>query len=171
MGKDRLLEWEWLETLIADVPHVVIGGMAVNQFAPPRHTEDFDVAVAAKDLQIVVEKLKTAGFEVVGELGIGGFSLRSPKGVMIDVVLLDEEWADDAVQHPYRVGPFPVLDLPYLLLLKMKASRGVDIGDMQRMLHGASEEERNRVRKVFERYAPSDLEDLEQLILLSDQAW
>lgn len=53
----------------------------------------------------------------------------------------------------------------------MAASRGTDIGDIVRILHGTDETQRQRVRNVFQKCAPQDLGDLEQLIALSDQAW
>lgn len=171
MGKDRLSEWAWLEDILAGIPHVIIGGMAVNQFAPPRFTEDFDVAVAATELDNVVRALETSGFQATGTFSIGGKSLRAPDGTMVDIVLLDAPWAQEAIRHPYRVGQFPVLDIPYLVLLEMKASRAIDIGDMQRMLHGTTEQDRDRIRAVFRKYDVDDLDDLEQLIALSDQAW
>jgi hypothetical protein len=166
-----LSQWGWIEEILSAIPHVIVEGMAVNQFAPPRYTEHFDIAVGADEISAVVDALKQAGFEAVGALTIGGYSMRSPKGEVVDVLLLSEEWANEAVQNPYYVDAFPVLDLPYLVLLKMRASRGVDIGDMQRMLHGAIEEDRERIRAVFQKYDPNDLEDLEQLIILSDHAW
>lgn len=106
----------------------------------------------------------------MGELSIGGYSLKRENQIL-DIIILDETWADDAISSLRHVGLFPVLDLPFLILLKMSASRATDIGDIQRMLHGASDEERDRVRNAFQKYAPQDLEDLEQLIWLSDQAW
>lgn len=170
MGQDRLSEWEWLEGLIHHVPHVIVGGMAVNQFAPPRATEDIGIAVAVHDMKDILRVLHDAGFEQVSELSIGGYSLKRGHATL-DVLLLEEEWVNQALAKPHHVGPFPVIDLPYLILLKMAASRGTDIGDIQRMLHGANEAERARVRDIFAKYAPQDVEDLEQLISLSDHAW
>lgn len=89
----------------------------------------------------------------------------------LDILELDEPWLGEALQRPCRIGPFPVLDFPYLILMKMAANRGTDIGDIQRMLHGADELQRQQVRDVFRRFASQDLEDAEQLMALSDAAW
>jgi hypothetical protein len=59
-----------------------------------------------------------------------------------------------------------VLDLPYLILMKLMASRGVDIGDMTRMLGLAIKEDLERAREVVRTYSPEDSEDLETLIVL-----
>ncbi|MCC6791467.1 MAG: hypothetical protein IT336_07285 [Thermomicrobiales bacterium] len=48
----------------------------------------------------------------------------------------------------------------------MNASRGIDIGDLTRMLGLASEDDLNEVRRVIERYQPADIDDLEGLITL-----
>jgi hypothetical protein len=61
---------------------------------------------------------------------------------------------------------YPVLDLPYLVLMKMAISRAQDVADLSRMLGLASEEELGRVRSMMARYAPDEAEDLESLIYL-----
>lgn len=170
MAANRLLEWEWIENVLSELSHVIVEGMAVNQFAPPRATEDLDIALAVDDAQTAVSLLGQQGFKVVGELSIGGWTLQR-ETMSLDILELDEPWLGEALQRPCRIGPFPVLDLPYLILMKMAASRGTDIGDIQRMLHGADELQRQQVRDVFRRFASQDLEDVEQLIVLSDAAW
>jgi len=59
-----------------------------------------------------------------------------------------------------------VLDLPYLVLMKMESSRGRDFGDLTTMLGLASDEELARVRAAVARYAPAEVGDLESLIYL-----
>jgi hypothetical protein len=59
-----------------------------------------------------------------------------------------------------------VLDLPFLIIMKLRANRGIDIGDMTRMLGLASEDDRDRVRETVAMYQPEDSDDLEALILL-----
>ena len=96
-----------------------------------------------------------------------GFLARSPEGVDVDVILGDYPWLDEALAHS-RQDPagYPVLDLPYLVLMKMAASRTRDFGDLGTMLGLASEEELARVRAAVARYAPDEAEDLESLIYL-----
>jgi hypothetical protein len=69
--------------------------------------------------------------------------------------------------HPNQdPAGYPVLALPYLVLMKMASSRVQDTADTTRMLGLASEEELARVRAVVARYAPEEIEDLESLIYL-----
>jgi hypothetical protein len=58
------------------------------------------------------------------------------------------------------------LGLPFLVLMKMEASRSLDFGDLTRMLGLASDEELARVRSVVAHYVPNEAEDLESLIYL-----
>ena len=60
----------------------------------------------------------------------------------------------------------PVLPLPYLILMKFRASRAQDVADITRMLGQAGEVQLNAVREVFERWLPGNDEDLESLIAL-----
>nr|MDQ2687163.1 hypothetical protein [Armatimonadota bacterium] len=74
----------------------------------------------------------------------------------------------DAIQSPMTAGPdgLPIIALPYLALMKMRASRGIDIGDLTRMLGGADEDSLEQTRRVIGKYLPDGMEDLESLILL-----
>jgi hypothetical protein len=50
--------------------------------------------------------------------------------------------------------------------MKIIASRGIDIGDLTRMLGGADEESLRQVRQVIGANLPDAAEDLESMILL-----
>jgi hypothetical protein len=49
--------------------------------------------------------------------------------------------------------------------MKFNASRTIDLGDITRMLGLASEADLERVRTLFGRHSPADLEDLDSLIM------
>ena len=61
---------------------------------------------------------------------------------------------------------YPTIGLPYLILLKMDAQRAQDWADVSRMLGWASDADLDAVRAVFQRFSPTDLEDLESLIFI-----
>lgn len=50
--------------------------------------------------------------------------------------------------------------------MKIRASRGIDIGDLGRMLGAADDAALNKTRGVIRRYLPDGVEDLESLIFL-----
>jgi hypothetical protein len=53
----------------------------------------------------------------------------------------------------------PIIGLPYLVLMKLQASRGIDIGDLTRMLGGADETALRLVRRAVQDFLPDAVED------------
>jgi len=85
----------------------------------------------------------------------------------VDVIFSSALWVDEALLHPQRdPAGYPVLDLPYLVLMKLESSRALDLGDLARMLGLAAEMDLERVRNAVKRYAPDAIEDVESLIYL-----
>jgi hypothetical protein len=136
---------------------------------PERATRDLDALIPAADGREAGRRLREAGWEETGRLTIGGSAWLSPEGVRLDVVECSEPWCREAIaeaQANRDQQGLPVLPLPYLVLTKLRASRGRDVGDLTQMLGLADEAERNEVREAVARHAPEDLEDLEALIEL-----
>jgi len=76
-------------------------------------------------------------------------------------------WVREAIQHAIRLTDgLPYADLPYLVLMKLKASRVQDLADVSQMLGAAGAKDLARVRKTIRKYAPGDLQDMESLIAL-----
>jgi hypothetical protein len=159
--------WPDLRPVLQGIPWVVIGAVATRAYMPERATGALDILVRREDGDEVRERLEAAGYTFVTHLAVPGFLVHSPEGVEVDVVLGDDPWLDEALAHP-RQDPagFPVLDLPYLVLTKLVASRLQDVADLSRMLGLASDEELSSVRAVVTRYAPTEMDDLESLIYL-----
>lgn len=59
----------------------------------------------------------------------------------------------------------PVIPLPYLVIMKLDASRHQDVADLARMLGQASEQQLAEVRAAVQRWRPADQEDLEAIIV------
>ncbi len=76
-------------------------------------------------------------------------------------------WLDQALQQlEHDPAGYPVLGLPYLVLMKLSSMRAQDWADITRMLGLAKEADLNRVREIVARYSPEDSEDLESLIYI-----
>jgi|YelNatPaOPRAMG01_1025707.scaffolds.fasta_scaffold19831_7 hypothetical protein len=159
--------WPDLRSLLEGIPWAIAGAVATRAYMPERATRDLDILVRHIDSERVRQRLEAAGYRFISPLAVPGFFLQSPEGIEVDVVLGDFPWLEEALAHP-REDPagYPVLDLPYLVLMKMASSRAQDIADITRMLGLASDEELARVREVVARYAPEEAEDLETLIYL-----
>ena len=159
--------WPDLRPILQDIPWVIVGGVATRAYMPERATKDLDVLVRRQDGDEVRKRLEAAGCCYISPLAVPGFLARSPEGVDIDVILGDYPWLDEALAHPQQdPAGYPVLALPYLVLMKMATSRVQDTADVSRMLGLASEEELVRVREVVAHYAPEETDDLESLIYL-----
>ena len=159
--------WPDLRPVLHGIRWVVIGAVATRAYMPERATGALDILVRRQDGDEVRKRLEAASYTFVSQLAVPGFLFHSPEGVEVDVVLGDDPWLDEALANP-RQDPagFPVLDLPYLVLMKMESARGRDFGDLTTMLGLASDEELASVRAVVARYAPTEMDDLESLIYL-----
>nr|HID12423.1 hypothetical protein [Anaerolineae bacterium] len=165
--RTALNPWPDLRPVLRGIPWAIVGAVATRAYMPERATKDLDILIRREDGDEVRERLEAAGYRYVSRLAVPGFLAQSPEGVEVDVVLGDYPWLEEALTR-LRQDPagYPVLALPYLVLMKMESSRGRDLGDLTTMLGLASEEELAQVREVVARYAPEEAEDLESLIYL-----
>jgi hypothetical protein len=169
MQRTATVQWPDLTDILSPIEWAVVGAAATRLYMPERATKDFDIAIAVQEAERVRRKLTIAGYVRTGELSIGGSRWQSPDGIQIDVIEGHEEWwpqALAAAQSNRDEQGLPVLPFPYLILMKFNASRTIDLGDIARMVGLANEDQLQQVRALFRRYAPTDLEDLESLILL-----
>lgn len=159
--------WPDLRPILQDIPWVIVGAVATRAYMPERMTKDLDILVHYRDEDAALERMKAAGYRIVSDLAIPGFLLHSPDEVEVDLIFGDYPWLDEALAQP-RQDPagYPVLDLPYLVLMKVAVSRTQDLGDISRMLGLASEKELTRVRAIIARYDPDVADDVESLIYL-----
>jgi hypothetical protein len=159
--------WPDLRPILTGIPWVVVGAVATRAYMPERATKDLDILVRQQDGAEVEARLRAAGYKVVSRLAAPGFLVRAPDGAEVDVILGSYPWLNEALAHVRRdPAGYPVLDLPYLVIMKLAASRLQDTADLSRMLGLASDAELTRVRRAVARYAPDDLADLESLIFL-----
>lgn len=100
-----------------------------------------------------------------GSLSIGGSTWRLPDNTVLDVRGSDQPWARKAIQNP-NLSPhrLPIIPWPYLVVMKLQASRSQDLSDISRMLGGASETTLQEARKAVQNYCTEAVEDLESLI-------
>jgi hypothetical protein len=156
-----------LNRIIQETPFVVVGGVATRLYMPERMTLDIDILVFSQDAPGLYRELNQASGKQIGLLTVGGSSWQLADGTVLDVIESSEAWVTQAVQNP-NLDPtrLPIIALPYLVLMKLQASRAQDIADLSRMLGGADEELLRQVQAVVKTYMDDALEDLESLITL-----
>lgn len=149
-------------------PWCVVGAVAANAYMSPRQTADLDIAILARDRPQVHRALQGKGFRHVQELNIPGSTWAAPAGGNVDVLEMSQPWAADAMlkAESGRIASVPLMPLVYLVLMKLEASRSIDVGDLSRMLALATEQQLAEIRQLVGHWMPNDIEDLEQLLAL-----
>jgi hypothetical protein len=156
-----------LRAIIKEKPFVIVGGVATRLYMPERATLDLDILILASDAGSIHRELIQGDCIRLGDLTIPGSQWQLSDGTSLDVLESDEDWAEEALMHPnYAPDGLPVISLPYLILMKLRASRTQDLADISRMLGGASDETLQEVRQVIGGWFREALEDLESLIVL-----
>jgi len=165
--RTAMIPWPDLREILKGLPWVLIGGVATRAYMAERMTKDMDVLVHHADADEVMARLKQAGYRVASNLAVPGFLLYSPEGIEVDVLFGKYPWLREALAHPeHDLAGYPVIALPYLVLMKLTAQRAQDFADVSRMLGWASDTNLDKVRGLVSRYSPEDLDDLESLIYL-----
>lgn len=162
--------WPDLRAILDGIPWAIVGDVAMRAYMPERMTKDLDIMVRRADSIDVIQRFVAAGFTVESDLALPGKHLQAPDGAEVDVLWGDQPWLDAALAEPERdaVG-YPVIGLPYLVLLKLQAARTQDWADVSRMLGQADPAQLDAVRALVSQLDPEDSEDLEALIYLGQQ--
>jgi hypothetical protein len=123
----------------------LIGGQAVNYWARPRYTDDFDFTVAADPAGIdrIVAGLLEHGFQVVRNQAPGSPSgpdfVRLERGYKldaVDLIVAKTEYQDGIVLRAIRTGTeaLPIATAEDLIVLKLVANRSKDHEDIRSLL-------------------------------------
>lgn len=156
-----------LTKIIQKTRFVVVGGIATRLYMPERMTDDLDILVLTNDATTLYQELRQAGSKKVGDLSIGGSTWLLPDNTLLDVIESESAWVNSALTYPESSPDgLPIIALPYLVIMKLQASRSQDIADITRMLGGADETALNLVRNAVKTYMHDAVEDLESLIML-----
>lgn len=167
MRRTAMNPWPDLREILKGFDWVLIGGVATRAYMPERMTKDMDVLVRYDDGDEVIARLKNAGYKVISPLAVKGYLLHSPEGVELDVLYGRYKWLNEALASPgYDPAGYPVIGLPYLIVLKLAANRGRDVGDMSTMLGWTDDVALAQIRKIVAKYSPEDVDDLESLIFM-----
>ncbi len=156
-----------LNLILTQAPFVIVGGVATRLYMPERMTLDLDILIKAEDARKIYQDLENAGGKKIGILNISGSQWQLPDNTSLDVLEGDDEWVAEAVSKPnYAPDGLPIIDLSYLILMKLSASRTQDLADVSRMLGLADETQLIQIRAIVKHYLANAEEDLESLIIL-----
>lgn len=156
----------WRE-LLASAPtaFAVCGGIAVNYYARPRHTDDLDLVILSADWGIWDSYLQSQGWKRKGPLSIGGWTYSD--GTMdLDLLALDADWVASAIRDAQASfhDDLPIIPLSWLVWMKLDAGRTGDQTDISHMIGPLAETD---FAVLLEMLTPwlsiEDREDLEAL--------
>ena len=95
-------------------------------------------------------------------------------GRAIDFNATDQTWGGEAFESPpYDQTGLRVIPLAYLVLMKLDCARGIDQGDLTRMLGRLSDSEINAIVNTIEKHShdPQASDDVRQYALLGRMEW
>ncbi len=145
---------------------MLVGGHATALYMPERQTQDIDLLIHPENENKIHQEFLNQGGKLEGQLSIGGTSWNLNNN-SLDIILCEGDWFYKAYQEAPEKWSVKVIPLPYLVLMKMTASRMQDLTDISRMLGLADDQEIIKVKKVIKKYTdPQTLEDIEGLIQL-----
>ncbi|NER06578.1 MAG: hypothetical protein F6K17_30350 [Okeania sp. SIO3C4] len=156
-----------LKLIIKQAPFAVVDGVATRLYMPERMTLDIHILIKFEDRSLIYQDLENSHSQKIGDLSIGGSQWKLPDNTSLDVLQGEDDWVEEAIANPnYAPDGLPIIALPYLILMKLSASRTQDLADISRMLGLAKEKELDKVREVIRIYLSTAQEDLESLITL-----
>jgi hypothetical protein len=175
MQLERTKLFATMKSLLGDIPAAVVGGVATRAYSPERATQDLDVLVDHARYDDAVHRLETLGWRRDAQLmfpntmlGLYG-TTWSKDGHALDLMASDQAWAEEALaEEAFDQTGLRIVALPYLVLMKVDSARGVDQGDLTRMLGRATESDVERAVRVVEKHHrdPHAAEDVRQYAAL-----
>lgn len=154
-----------ITSLLNGIPYVIVGGHAVTIHGHPRTTDDVDIMTTHEYVNDIVDRLN---LDVTHSLTIGGVAATTPSGIEIDILSPDQPWVDDAIKNAEDTKYGKVVSKPYLVLMKIYASRSSqDDNDIIIMLQNMNENEQELSIKLVDEYFSNMSDDIRQMLELA----
>jgi predicted nucleotidyltransferase len=166
-----------------NIPHVIIGGLAVSQLTRPRLTADIDVLTYLDDdgrIPDLIEDASRSGFSVRIEdaesfarqnrvLLLIHDQTRIPVDISLGVLPFEREVIDRSSRVAAGDLQIPLPSVEDLIVLKAVAHRAVDLDDLRTLVEFHPKLDKVRIRKVVGEFAaalemPELITDLESIL-------
>ncbi len=168
------------EDIFGELPVLVVGGVATRAYAPERHTKDIDFLVEDERFHEAAQSLSKNGFRKGHDLYFPNTSLGlygeawSRGHEELDIISTPQEWCHAAfLGRAEDATGLRVIPLPYLILMKFDSARGIDQGDLTRMLGRLDDAEIERLIATVENCCgdPAFAGDIRQYAQLGRWEW
>jgi len=147
--------------LLDDLRIMLIGAHAASAYAPERATSDVDFLVHPEDIRDAEMRLEKDGWKKTvdlvfpgSKLGLRGGAWANRNNPEIDLITSDEPWLLEsftAVRVDNADGK-RVIPRPYLILMKLDSARGIDQGDLTRILGRLSNAEVDEIVRIVRQH-------------------
>jgi hypothetical protein len=151
------------------IKFAIIGGHGLNLHGISRMTHDIDLMMEPANFEKA--KMMLGGGQHTNldsprpDRPISGISFQTHQGFIYDLIWIDQPWAYEAIQNTKTTGAGPILRIPYMLMSKLWAGRGMqDDTDITNLIKQANEQEVEQTKELVRQYLPSDSEDFDQMI-------
>ncbi len=164
-------------SLIQDFKYAIVGGAAVSLWysgARAVSPEDFDIKILPREQQKLVKTLVENGFTLKKKTPFrdATWLVFEKNGQGFDVGIPDKEWdivgIKKAKKFLYQGFTVRVMPVEYLIVSKLYAGRSKDYKDVAFLLK-SGKVDFNTIRAIVKRYLPSELQELENLVLYAKQ--
>jgi hypothetical protein len=161
-----------ITAIFGNEPYAVVGGVATASYQPERHTQDIDILIHADSMRTVTTRLRELKGQRTGTLAfpastlcLTGETWLVGNAPPLDLLWSNAQWSREATTRALPdANGILIVPLPYLILMKIDAGRGIDQGDLTRMLGLANDTALQAVRATIARYMPDAREDIESYI-------
>lgn len=160
-------------TLFDEIPFAVVGGVAARAYAPERLTKDIDILVEHARFAMVVSRLQVQNWTKRVDLHFTTSSLGlyrqewEKNQTIIDIISTKQEWAQEAWSAPTvrDTTGLRVIPLAFLVLMKIDSARGIDQGDLTRMLGRLDDAEVDAIAAIVDKHShdPQAADDVRQI--------
>lgn len=169
------------------IPHVVIGGLAVSQLCSPRLTADIDILTYLDDdtsIPKLIERALASGFslriknaEEFARHNRVLLLIHNPSQIPADVSLGVLPFEREVIERSTRVSAgdlkLPMPSVEDLIILKAVAHRSTDLQDIRNLVEAYTKLNRERILHIVSEFAtildmPEILTDLQTLLEKAD---
>ena len=140
--------------------YAVIGGNAAILYGARRTTVDIDIIAAKSTVDALATGYKSSPMTVGG-------STITVKGFVVDLLHWhDPDWLGELLSEAVVHDGVRVATPQWLVVLKLMASRDIDVGDIIAVTREMTPAQVDRTRELIGRLLPNDAQDFENLLAL-----
>ena len=163
------LERPQLGPVLQNIAWVWAGDSAMRAYMVERVIQRAAVLLHERDAAYAEQCFEAVGYQMVPAKRRAFMAVQRAEEMAIDVYGWNDQWVDGVLQAPeYDAAGLAVLQLPYLIVMKLHDADLQDLADIGRMLSQASADECAEVEAVVAQLNPEYSQELSQLLIIAE---